>query len=225
VETVRIEFVQRDAVFWEARRLKMIDDGERHEHGSRPVAHVPEIHMEPFADEQDFAGNCRHVFPGEQANQGEIQLGKRVHPGHAAEVQRHFARAQHAGIGDRDTGEFQGEVRLDGGIYFRGAAVINIPAAIRKLHGEDVVHRFALPFRVHFAVPVVIRQHVGNEGGIDHQFAHPITFLMLNTQQIVLRPPDGGLQIAGGFRRGIGSRLCPGKVLFERGRHSHTLRI
>ena len=174
----------------------MVDDGQRHDHGARPVAHVPEIHVEPFADEQHLARNRRDIFPRKKADEREIQFGKRVHARHAAEVQRHFARPQHPRVGHRHAGELEREIGLDGGVHLRRAAVINVPAAVRQLHGEDVVDRLALPFRVHLAVPMVIRHRVGDERGIHHQLADPVAFGLLQAQKVFLRPQDGGLQIS-----------------------------
>ncbi len=128
-----------------AGRLEMVDDGQRHEHGARPVAHVPEIDVKPFADEQHLARNRRDVFPREQADEREIKFGKRVHPRHAAEMQRHFARLEHPRIGHRHAGELEREIRLDGGVHLRRAVLVNVPAAVRQLHGEDVVDGLALP--------------------------------------------------------------------------------
>jgi len=155
-----IKFIQIDTVIDFVRGLVVVDDGQRHEHRARPVAHLPEIDVKPFADQQHFARNRRDIFPREQAEEREIQLGKRVHARHAAEMQRHFARLQHARVGRRHARELEGEIRLDGGVDFRRAAVIDVPAAVRQLHREDVVDGLALPFRVHAVVPVVIGHHV-----------------------------------------------------------------
>ena len=46
--------------------LEMVDDGQRHEHRATPVAHVVEVYVKPFANENDFAGNGGDKFPGEQ---------------------------------------------------------------------------------------------------------------------------------------------------------------
>ena len=143
---------------------------------------------------QGMVGTYSH---GNRPMQREIQLGKRVHARHAAEVQRHFARLQHARVGDGHAGEFEREIGLDGGVHFRRAAVINVPAAVGQLHGEDVIDRLALPFLVHLAVPMMIRHRVGDERGIHHQFADPVAFRPLQTEQIFLRPQNGGFQISG----------------------------
>ena len=206
--------------------FEMVDDGQGHEHGARPVAHLPEIHVEPFADEDDLAGDGWDVFPGKQAEQREIQFGKRVHARHAAEVERHFARLEQARVGDGHAGEFEREVGLDGGVYVRRAAVINVPAAVGQLHRKDVVDRLALPFLVHLAVPMVIRDRVGNERGVHHQFTHPIAVRLLQAEQIFLRPQNGGFQIPGKIRwpagcRGRRRRLNPGTTF----NHTPTLRI
>ena len=161
VDAVRIKFVQRDVD--RARRLEMVDDRQRHDHAARPVAHVPEIHMEPFADEQHFARNRRHIFPREQTDECEIQFGKSIHARHAAEMPRHLPRLQHPGIRHRHARQFQREIRLDRRIHFRRPAVVNIPAPVRQLHREDVIDRFALPFLIHAAIPVMIRHHVRDQ--------------------------------------------------------------
>ena len=180
--------------------------------------------MEPFADEEHFAGDGGDVFPGEQAEQREIQLGEGVHARHAAEVERHFARLQHARVLDGHAGEFERQIGLDGGVDLRRAAVIDVPAAIGLLQGKDVVDGLALPLRVHLAVPMVVGDGVGDEGGIHHQFAHPVTFRLLPGQQKLLRPLDGGLH-AGGKRigRGLGGqngRFHPGITL---GQHPYIV--
>ena len=163
---------------------------------------------------------------GNRPMQREIQFGKRVHARHAAEVERHFARLQHARVGDGHAGELEREIGLDGGVHFRRAAVINVPAAVGQLHGEDVVDRLALPFLVHLAVPMVIGHRVRDERGIHHQFADPVAFRPLQTEQIFLRPQNGGFQISGKIRWQTGCRrrlrrLNPGTAF----NHMHTLRI
>src|ERR1700722_13071246 len=93
-------------------------------------------------------------------------------------------RFKHSRIGDRYTGEFQSKVSLDRGINFRWAAVIDIPAAVGALHGEDVVDGLALPFLVDAAIPMMICDHVRNERGINHQFSDPITFRLLDGEKV-----------------------------------------
>ena len=95
---------------------------------------------------------------GNKPEQREVQLGERVHARHAAQVERHFARPQHAPVGHRHAGELEREVGLDGGVDLGRAAVVNVPAAVGQLHGEDVIDRLALPFRVHLARPSDDRQ-------------------------------------------------------------------
>ena len=200
VETLRVKLVEIDVVLERTRGLEVIDDRQRHEHGARPVAHVPEIHVKPFANEQHFARNRGHIFPREQTEQREIQLRECVHPRHAAEIHRHFARAQHPWIGDRHARELEGEIRLDGGVHLRRPAVIVVPAALRQLHREDVIDRLALPFGINFSVPVMIRDRVRDERGIHHQFADPEAVRLLRAQEILLRPLDGRFQIAEEFQ-------------------------
>ena len=210
-----------------ARGLVVVDDGERHDHPARPVAHVPEIHMEPFAEKQHLARNRRDVFPREQPDEREIQFGKRVHARHAAEVQRHLARTQHPRVGHGNAGKFQREIRLDGGVHFRRAAVIDVPAAVRQLHGEDFIDRLAFPFLVRAAVPVMKHHHVRNQRGIHHEFANPVTLRFLFGQKKLLRPLEGGLD---GLRKfvwhpdahGGRRRLRPGITLSQ---HILNLRI
>ena len=40
------------------------------------------------------------------------------------------------------------------------SAVINVPAAVRQLHGENVIDGFALPNGIDFPVPMVIGDRV-----------------------------------------------------------------
>ncbi len=177
-----VQFFERDGCLERAGGFEMVDDRQRHEHRAAPGTHLPEIHVKPFADENDFRRNGGDVIPGEKPEQREVKLGKGVHPRHAAHAQRHGARAQHARVRHGNAGQLEGEVGLDGGVYFRGTAVINVPAAVGELQGKDVVDGLALPVPVHLAVPVVIGNGVRNDGGIHHQFADPIAFGLLLAQ-------------------------------------------
>ncbi len=209
-----------------ARGLEMVDDGQWHEHGARPVAHLPEIYMKPFANEHHLARDGRDIFPRKEADQRQIQFGKGVHARHAAEGQRHFTGTQHAPVGDAHAGEFEGEIGLDGGVHFRRSAVVDVPAAVRQLHGKDVVDGLTLPFLVHLAGPVMIDHRVGHERGIHHQLAHPMTFRTLQAEQIFLRPQNGGFQISSqtSLEPGSRRRLC-GLNPWTTFNHKHTLRI
>src|SRR5262245_4501270 len=55
-----VQFVEVDAAAEGASGSEMINDRQWDEHGPRPIAHVPEIHVKPFADQQHFAGDCGH---------------------------------------------------------------------------------------------------------------------------------------------------------------------
>jgi hypothetical protein len=114
---------------------------------------------------------------------------------------------------DGHAGELEGQIGLDGGVHFRGAAMVNVPAAVGQLHGEDVVHRLALPFGIHLPMPVMIGDRVGNERGIHHQFPDPKSFRLLFGQQETLRPLKSGLHAVGKYiwhgRGGQGGRLHP----------------
>src|ERR1043166_4726190 len=92
-----IKLVQIDVNF--SSRFEVIDDGQRNEHRPRPIAHLVEVYVKPFADENDFARNRGHVVPGKEAQQREIQFRKGIQTRHAAEVLGHFARAEHSWIG------------------------------------------------------------------------------------------------------------------------------
>ena len=73
---------------------------------------------------------------GNRPSSARYSLEKVFMRGTPPRLQRDFARAQHARIGHRDTGQLEGQVGLDGGIDFRRAAVINVPAAVRQLHAK-----------------------------------------------------------------------------------------
>ena len=68
----REKFIEIDSE--PARGPKMVDDSQRHEHGTGPIAHLPEIDVEPFSDEQDFAGDRRDMVPADQPDEGEVKL-------------------------------------------------------------------------------------------------------------------------------------------------------
>src|SRR5690349_6232135 len=67
VETVFVKFVQGHTDF--ARRFVMIDDRERNDHAAAPIAHVPEIYVKPFSNEQNFRRNCGQIFPRKKSEQ------------------------------------------------------------------------------------------------------------------------------------------------------------
>jgi len=166
-----------------------------------------------------------HGMVGTYSQEREVQLGEGVHARHTAEVQRHFAGAQHPRVGLRHAGKFEREIGLDGGVYVGRAAVIDVPAAIRQLHGQQVIDRLALPFGVNLPVPMVIRDRVGHERGIHHQFADPVTLRLLQAQKVFLRPQDRRLdfpvkvRLKPGRRRRL-RRLNPG---FAFSQHAHIL--
>ena len=159
-------------------------------------------HLPSSSTSHGMVGTYSHGIKSEQR---QIQLGERVHARHAAQVQRHFARAQHPRVGLRHAGEFEREIRLDGGVHVRRAAVIDVPAAVGQLHGKDVIDGLALPFAVNFPVPMMVRHRVGHERGIHHQFADPVTFGLLQAQQVFLRPQNGRLDFS------VKIRLKPGR--------------
>src|SRR5436190_3168343 len=107
-----------------------------------------EVHVKPFSDQDDFGGNGGYVIPWEEVDQREIKLGESVHARNTAQVQGDFARFKHARVSDWNAGELQREVAFDGGVYFRGAAIIDVPASVRQLHGKHVINRLAFPFLV-----------------------------------------------------------------------------
>jgi len=136
-----------------------------------------------------------HVLPREQPQHRQVELRKGVHARHPTEVQRHFARSQHARIGHRHPGELQRQVALDGRVHLRRPAVVDVPAAVRQLHRENVIHRLALPLGIHFAVPMVVGDHVRHQRRIHHQLADPVALGLLLAEQILLRPLNRGLQL------------------------------
>lgn len=193
VEAFRVEFVEGDGGVEGAGRFEVINDGEGDEHGASPGAHFPEVHVEPFTDEDDFAGDGGDIIPGEKAEQGEVEFGESVHAGDTAHTEGDFPGFEHTGVGDRDAGEFEGEVGLDGGVYLGGAAVVEVPSAVGQLVGQEVVDGFLLPLGIDLIVPVIEADHIGDDGGIDHQFTHPVAVLVLDIQEVVLGLLDGQL--------------------------------
>ncbi len=194
VEAFGVEFVEGNGGVERAGRFEVIDNGEGDEHGAGPGAHFPEVHVEPFADEDDLAGDRGHVIPGEEAEECEVEFGERIHAGDAAHAEGDFPGFEHTGVGDGDPGEFEGEVGLDGGVYLGGAAMVEVPAAIGQLVGEEVVDGFLLPLGIDLIIPVIVADHVGDDGGIHHEFAHPVAVFELQVQEVVLRLLDGLLQ-------------------------------
>ncbi len=95
---------------------------------------------------------------------------------------------------DRHAGQLQRQVAFDGRIHLRRAAVIDVPAAVRQLHRENVIHRLALPLGIHFAVPMVVGDHVRHQRRIHHQLADPVALGLLLAEQIPLRPLNCGFQ-------------------------------
>ena len=192
-------------------RPEMVDDGQRDDHGPRPVAHLPEVDMEPFADEEHLARDGGHVVPGHQADEGQVELRKGVHPRHAAEGPGHFPGAEHAWIGGGDAGQFQRQVGLDRGVHLGRAVGVDVPAAVAELLLEDVMDGLALPDRVHLPPPVVEGHHVGDQRHVDHQLAHPVTLGLLLRKQVALGSGDRGVQVGMGGEDGppLGAVLGP----------------
>ena len=95
----RVELIEIEAARQRARGAVVVDDRERHKHRARPVAHVPEIHVEPFTDEEDLARDGRHMIPAHQADEGEVELGEGVHSRDAAQRAGHGASLEHTRVG------------------------------------------------------------------------------------------------------------------------------
>jgi hypothetical protein len=150
--------------------------------------------VEPFAEEDDFARDGGDVIPGEQAEESEVEFGEGVQARYAAEAEGDFAGAEHAWIGARDAGEFEGEVGLDGRVDLGRAAVVDVPAAVLELERADVIDGFALPEEIDFTVPVVVGESIGDESAIDDEFAEPVAIGFLEAKQVILRSFDGGTE-------------------------------
>ena len=87
------------------------------------------------------------------------------------------------------------------------AGVVDVPAAVGELLGEDVVDRLALPFGIHVARPMVVGDHVRDERHVHHEFADPVALGLLDAQQIILRPLERGFK---SIRRHHGRSGCVG---------------
>ncbi len=185
VETVRVQFSQIEAD--RPGGFEVVDDRQRHKHRARPVAHVPEIHVKPLADEQHFTGDCGDILPRIQINQREVELREGVHPRYPAEAAGHRPRLEHPGVGDRDAAKFEREIALDGRVHLRRPAGVNIPAAVRQLSVEQVLDGLPFPCRIDAAIPVMKNHHVRDEGRIDHQLTHPVTGGLLEVEEVLLR--------------------------------------
>src|SRR3954469_21637594 len=69
MDALRIKLVQIETLLRRAGRLEMIDDRQWHEHRTAPGTHLVEVHVEPFADENDLARNGGDVIPWIKAEQ------------------------------------------------------------------------------------------------------------------------------------------------------------
>ena len=136
----RIKLVQLFVAGQRARRLEMIDDRERHEHGAAPGRHLVNVKRRPLRQQNHLHRDGGQIFPGKLAQQREIKFAERVHGGNAAEAQDGRARFLHERRVRRITGELQREIRFDRRVDFARPAVINIPAAVRQLAFQDVTH-------------------------------------------------------------------------------------
>ena len=164
----------------------MIDDRERHEHRPAPGAHLINIHAEPFAQQDDFARNRWHIFPRKQPEQRQVKLGERIHPRHAAQSHGHRTGAQHPGIGCGHSRQFQRQIGLDRRVDLRWSSEIDVPAAVRVLQRKQMIDRLLLPSLVHRPVPMVIRDQVGRDRAVHHQFPDPVALRLLLAKQVVL---------------------------------------
>ena len=77
------------------------------------------------------------------------------------------------------SGKFQREVRLYGGVDFRWAAEINVPAPIFKLPPADMLCEFFDAFVVEPAENMKIENVIGFEGCIGLELSQPIAVLVL----------------------------------------------
>ena len=67
-----IKLVEINIVAKRPSWLVMIDDSQRHEHRTAPGTHFVEVHIEPFADEDYFAGDRRDILPRKKSQQREV---------------------------------------------------------------------------------------------------------------------------------------------------------
>ena len=176
---VGIQFVEMHSRCGGAGRPEMVDDGQRNEHGARPVAHVPEIDVEPFSDQQHFTGESLGRGSSRPARSGQGTASRRCSCGDATQRDGALAGLQHARIGDGQPRELQGEISLDGGIHLPRGHWDRYSSAVRKLAGHDMVDRLALPFLVDLSPPVVESDHVCHQRNIHDQLADPASLGLL----------------------------------------------
>ena len=147
----RIEFVQLLVARQHARRLEMIDDRERDEHGPAPGRHFVNVKRRPGRQQNHFHRNRRQIFPGKLPEQREVKLAEGVHPRNAAEPQDGRARLLHERRVGRAAGELEREVGFDRRVDLARAAVINVPAAVRQLAFQNVADTAFLQLSIDFA--------------------------------------------------------------------------
>ena len=78
-----------------ARRLEMIDDGERHEHGPTPGRHLVDVKRRPLRQQDHFYRNGGQIFPRELAHECEIKLAESVDARDTAHAQNIGASLAH----------------------------------------------------------------------------------------------------------------------------------
>jgi hypothetical protein len=77
--------------------------------------------------------------------------------------------------------EFEREIRLYRRVYFRGTLRIDVPASVRQLPRENVVHALLLELEVDLPGPMHERDVIGTKGRVDYEFAKPISIRILKT--------------------------------------------
>src|SRR3954463_13248915 len=134
----------------------MIDDGERHQHGTTPGRHFVNVKRCPRRQQDHFDRNRRKIFPWELAHEGEIKFAESVYPRNATEPQNVGTRFTHEGQVSGVAREFESEIRFYRGVDFARPAEINVPTAVRQLASQDMLGAMLLNVAIDLAQPMQI---------------------------------------------------------------------
>src|SRR6185312_15372269 len=178
-------------------RLLGIANREWNQNAARPRRNLVDVEPEPFREQHDLRWNRRHGVVIVLSQEAEINLGKGVNRGHAAESENAFPRAYQNGIIGPVSGELEPEIGLYRGADIRGAAVIDGPAAVLVLMAENLPRRLLKALFIARSQQRMQENVIGFEGGVGFEFAAPEAFRLLAGKKKSARAIHCGSYAAG----------------------------
>ena len=115
------------------------DDGERNDGAARPARQRVDVDRKPRRQQRQLHRHRRQTFPGELPEVGEEAAGEDTGARQAAVVEDELARAPQRRLVGVMSDQLEREVGLDGVVQVPRAAVVQRPAAVGGLRGQQVI--------------------------------------------------------------------------------------